>query len=78
MVDRIHKYFQKLTPKQRQQILDKLEEIEQKGLKAADTKPIKNQKGVYRLRIGKLIRILFRFENQKIVIIDADNRDSIY
>lgn len=78
MTDRIEKYFRKLSLVQRQKIYDKLEDIEENGIHAADVKPLKNKKGLYRLRIGRLIRIIFRFEEGKPVVVDADNRDSIY
>jgi len=78
MTNRIEKYFQKLSLAQRQRIYDKLEEVERYGITTADIKPLKKNKGLYRLRVGRLIRIIFRFEDEKAIIIDADNRDSIY
>jgi len=78
MVNRIEKYFKKLSYSERKRIYDKLEEVEKYGIKVADVKALKNKKGLYRLRIGKLIRIIFYFKNGKAIIIDADNRDSIY
>ena len=78
MIDHIKKYFQKLSPSQRQKIYNKLEEVEKYGINAADVKPLKGHKGLYHLRIGRLIRIVFCLKDNKAIIIDADNRDSIY
>lgn len=78
MVSKLEKYFRKLTPKQRKQIEEKLLQIEELGVNGADVAPLVGQKGYYRLRVGKLIRIIFRFENGKPVLIDADDRDKIY
>jgi mRNA-degrading endonuclease RelE of RelBE toxin-antitoxin system len=78
MTDKIQKYFLKLSLAQRKKIDTKLEEIEIYGIGIADVKPLKTRKGLYRLRIGKLIRIIFYIENEKVIIVDADNRDSIY
>jgi len=78
MTDKIQKYFSRLSVNERKKIFQKLEEIEQRGIKAGDVRPLKNSKGYYRVRIGRLIRIVFRFEDGKVVIVDADNRDNIY
>jgi len=78
MTSRIEKYFRKLNLSQRKKIYKKLAEVEKHGINTSDVKALKNNKGLYRLRIGRLIRIIFRIEKGKVVIVDADNRDSIY
>ena len=78
MVTKLEKYFRKLTPKQRQLIEDKLFKIEKNGISSADVESLVGQKGLYRLRVGKLIRIIFKLKNGQPILIDAYNRDKIY
>ena len=79
MTDKVQKYLRKLSIKQKLQIDAKLDLIEKYGIKAADVVPLKGKKGMYRLRVGKLIRVIFRFEAQgRVQIIDVDNRDAVY
>ena len=78
MVSKIFKYLAKLSVKDRKRFLDKVSQIEKLGLTAPGIKSVVSEPGVYRFRIGKIIRVKFRLENGEVIIIDADNRDRIY
>jgi len=78
MTDKIQKYLQSLTLTQRKKIYEKFMDIKINGIGAADVKPLTDKKGLYRLRVGRLIRIIFRIEKGEAIIVDAGNRDSIY
>lgn len=76
-MDRIKKFLQKLTKKERQVMKKIMADIFVLNLESYDIKAPKGYKGVYRLRKGK-IRVIFFKKNNKSEVIDLDYRKSIY
>lgn len=76
-MDRIEKFLQQLTKKDRRQMLAILADIVKLSLGKYDVKPLKGYKGVYRLR-KRNIRVVFAKVEGKGVLIDVSYRADIY
>ena len=76
-MDRIEKFLQQLSKKERQIMLMVLTDIKNLSLDKYDIKPLRGYKGVYRLRKGRS-RVIFAKVNGMGVLIDANFRPTIY
>lgn len=76
-MDKIQKFLQKLTAKQRQLLLELIGDIKILNLKTHDIKPLKGYEGVFRLRKGN-VRILFAKKQKEGIILNIGFRKDIY
>ena len=68
----VAKFIRTLQEKQQKRILAAIYKLPQ-----GDVKPLKSRKGEYRLRIGDW-RILFKYHENVIFIMEIDNRGDVY
>lgn len=76
-MDKIQKFLLKLTPKERRILTEILADIRTLHLAKYDMKPLKGQKGFFRLRKGKIRIILVKGALQGIVV-NIGYRNDIY
>jgi len=77
-MDRIEKFFRKLSPNLRSRLIKEISEITENRLEGKDIKPIKRKKGWYRCRVGN-IRIIFTSTSSGTnVVTDAEFRGKVY
>lgn len=74
MSDKIQKFLAKLTPKERQSILQIMTSIHANKLSGINVQPLKGHKGYFRTRTGR-VRIIFRLNGNSYEIIQVSNRD---
>lgn len=76
-MDKIEKFLQQLSKKDRQMMLIILADIRRLELKKYDVNPLRGYKGIFRLRKGN-IRIVFAKIASQGVLVDANYRARIY
>jgi mRNA-degrading endonuclease RelE of RelBE toxin-antitoxin system len=76
-MDKINKFLQKLTKRERSTIMKILVDIQNLKLDNYDIKALEGFKGFFRLRKGK-IRIVFTKDNNKAFIVNIAYRKDIY
>ncbi|PID84297.1 hypothetical protein CSB09_01605 [Candidatus Gracilibacteria bacterium] len=76
-MDKIQKFLKKLSAKEIQILLYLLEKIKAGDTNDLDTKKLRGRENLYRVRKGK-IRIIFRKEREKLIIIDVNYRGGAY
>jgi len=74
------KQFRKMPKENQARILTALKTLEDEGLSVKlDIKKLRGYKNHYRIRIGKIVRILFELEsNQTIVVYSISTREKAY
>lgn len=78
MTDKIDKFIKSLNANLRLKLKKRLIKLRSNPFEGADIKKLKGFKEkVYRLRTGK-IRIIYKVNNNSIVVIDIDFRGNIY
>jgi mRNA-degrading endonuclease RelE of RelBE toxin-antitoxin system len=76
-MDKIQKILDKLTKKKRKQILEIWQKITDNDVANLKPKKLTGFNNYYRVRIGK-IRLVFKTENNKNILINIDYRKDIY
>jgi len=74
-MNKIHKYLDKLLPKERDLIIEIVAQIERGDMSNLDIKKLKGYFNIYRVRKGKT-RILFHFDAMGRTAIDSISRRS--
>ena len=76
-MDKIKKFFLKLTKKEKELFVAIMADIRALNLKSYDVKPLKGYKEFYRLRKGD-VRIVFAKRNNVGIVFDIGFRKDIY
>lgn len=78
MTDRIGKFINSLDKKTKEKLKARLKRLKESPYKAGDVKKLSGYgDDLYRLRMGK-IRIIYRFIDSEIEVVDIDYRGNIY
>ncbi|MCK5061172.1 hypothetical protein KAR28_01320 [Candidatus Parcubacteria bacterium] len=73
-MDKIKKFINKLSPKEKNTLISKIKQLENREIKGLDIKKIKDS-GYFRLRSGN-IRLIFYYKNGDFVIEAVGSRNS--
>lgn len=76
-MNKIEKFLQKLSKKERQKLLDLIVKIIALDLKDLDVKKMKKFDDLFRIREGK-IRIVFKKEKGRGILVNIDYRGRVY
>jgi len=75
MVDKIKKFLDKLSAKERQTIGETLRRIKNKEFKNLDLKKLKGRDDVYRVRTGGM-RIIYRIDSKgEVIVLEIGRRN---
>jgi len=76
-MDKINKFLQKLSAKQRKQLLILMLQIQEENLEGLDVKKLSGLEGLYRVRVGN-IRIVFSRMKGGNRVVDVRFRKDVY
>lgn len=77
MPNKIQKFINSLDQKTKTRLTKRIFLLKESPYKGSDVKKLKGFNALYRLRLGK-IRVIFKFNNATVEIVDINYRGNIY